>query len=243
MRQIISSTKYKQHLLLAAIFFIAASISIHSLGLYFPYRLLRALAAFCAIIYLWSVHGKKLPLWISSFLIFLGLSSTAALWYENSIMATVTIVLDLISILVLIAYVLPKVRFKQIIKQLSLVFIVVVVINGYLLFQFIGLFKEMTLSTTHYVIIFLLAIGVVFLGFLTLAYNHFFHSGSTFVFTGFVFLFIFAEVFRAFGYYDLAYSVAFVYLARILLILAICTLVHFTFLVQKGIEEPKSFGN
>ncbi|HLW33986.1 MAG TPA: hypothetical protein VKX40_17130 [Aequorivita sp.] len=243
MKKILSSSKYKRNLLLAAIFFIVASISIHSFGLYIPYRLLRALAAFTALIYLLSVHGKKLPLWISNFLIFLGLSSTASLWYENSIMATVTIVLDLASIIVLIASVLPKVKFKQIIKQLSLIFLVVVVINGYLLLQFIGLFKEMTLSNTHYIFIFLLAISIVFLAFLTLAYNHFFHSGSSFVFTGFVFLFIFAEVFRAFGYYELAYSLAFVYLARILLILAICTLVHFTFLKQKEIEEPKSIRN
>lgn len=201
---------------------------------------MRALIAFSALIYLGSVHGNMLPYWISLFLMFLGLSSAAALWYENPLMATVTIVLDFASIIVLIVYVFSKIKFKQIIKRLSFVFLAIVILNGYLLLQFIDLFKEMTLSYTHYVFVFLTAISIIFLGFLTLAYNHFFNSGSTFVFTGFVFLFIFAEVFRAFGYYDLAYSVAFVYLARILLVLAVCTLVHFTFLEKKEIVESKS---
>ena len=241
MKQLLKSCNYKTLLISAAIIFIVASISIHSFDLYIPYRLIRALIAFSALIFLISVHGRKLPLWITLFLIFLGLSSAAAVGYENSVMATITVVLDFISILVLIAYVVRKIKFKIIFKRLSFILLAAVLINGYLLLQFIGLFKEMTLNHTHYVFIFLLAISIVFLGFLTLAYNHFFHSKSTFIFTGFVLLFIFAEVFRAFGYYELAYSSVFVYLARILLTLAVFTLVHFTFLEKEEIEESKSF--
>ena len=59
-------------------------------------------------------------------------------------------------------------------------------------------------------------------------------------FTFFIFIIIFAEIFRGIGYYNLAEGILFVYLARIFLVLGICVLVHFSFLDIKGDKNLKA---
>jgi ABC-type transport system involved in multi-copper enzyme maturation permease subunit len=59
-------------------------------------------------------------------------------------------------------------------------------------------------------------------------------------FTALAFLIIFAEIFRGIGYYGLAYSVAFVYLARIFLVLSLCVLGHISFIEKNGVKSVKT---
>ena len=80
----------------------------------------------------------------------------------------------------------------------------------------------------------------ILLAFMALFYNHYFNSKLSMGFTLLVFLIIFAEIFRGIGYYDLAYSTLFVYLARIFLVLSVYTLVHFSFLDLKNVKVSKT---
>jgi len=67
-----------------------------------------------------------------------------------------------------------------------------------------------------------------------------FNSKLSMSFTLLIFLIIFAEIFRGIAYYDLGHSTAFVYLARILLVLSLYTLVHFSFLDLAQVKSLKT---
>lgn len=225
---------FKSHKIGLAIFavgFIFFSFAVHGSENYLLFRFLRGFICLAALVYLLIALGRKNQKWIVGFLFFYGASSIATVWYENSIMAAGSMILNLVAFCMLLSYVVPKFELKNLTKTFALLFVLTMAINGYLLFQLIGLMKAMTLSQTQYIFMVLCTICVVLLGFLALFHNHYDNTPQSMAFTLLVFLIIFAEVFRGIGYYNLAYSVHFVYLARIFLVLAICVCVHFSFLV------------
>ncbi|MDC8000694.1 hypothetical protein POV26_06575 [Aequorivita todarodis] len=225
---------YKVGLGILAIFFIAASILIHAFHNYFLFRLLRGIICYTALAYLLIAHGRHIQKWMVGFLFFYGASSITTVWYENSTMASVSMILNFTAFLMLLGYVVPKFKLENLTKTFTLLFILMVLVNGYLFFQLIELMKAMTLNYTQYIFMMLSAFCGILLGFLALFHNHFYNTPQSMSFTLLVFLIIFAEIFRGIGYYDLAFSMFFVYLARIFLILAIYVSVHFSFLDLKS---------
>tara|TARA_R110002020_G_scaffold41067_31_gene121209 strand:+ start:7503 stop:8234 length:732 start_codon:yes stop_codon:yes gene_type:complete len=231
---------YKIGLGVLAIFFIIASIVIHSFHIYSLFRLLRGIICYTALVYVLIAHGKNIQKWLVGFLFFYGASSVTTVWYENSTMASVSMILNFLAFLMLLWYIVPKFTFKKISKAFTLLIVLMLLLNGYLFLQFVELMKEMTLNYTQYIFMVLSAFCGILLAFMALFYNHYFNSKLSMGFTLLVFLIIFAEIFRGIGYYDLAYSTLFVYLARIFLVLSVYTLVHFSFLDLKNVKVSKT---
>ena len=231
---------YKKGLGILAVFFIILSVTAHLFHNYFLFRLLRGIICYTTLVYLLIAHGKNIQKWLVGFLFFYGASSIATVWYENGTMASISMILNFISFLMLLWYIVPKFNLKNLTKKFTLLFILIIIVNGYLFFQLLELMKEMTLSNTQYIFMVLSAFCGILLAFLSLFYNHFYNTAQSMVFTLLIFLIIFAEIFRGIAYYGLAYGNTFVYLARILLVLGLCTIVHFSFLNLKNIKTTIS---
>lgn len=225
---------YKVGLGILAICFISASIIIHAFHNYFLFRLLRGIICYTTLAYLLIIHRKNIQKWLIGFLFFYGASSITTLWYENGIMASTSMILNFIAFLMLLWFIIPKFKIENLTKTFTLLFILMVIVNGYLFFQFIELIKDMTLNYTQYIFMILSAFCGILLGFLALFYNHFYNTQQSMAFVLLVFLIIFSEVFRGIGYYNLVNGFVFVYLARIFLVLALYFLVHFSFLDLKN---------
>jgi hypothetical protein len=183
---------------------------------------------------------------LSLFLLFYGVSSFATIWYENNVVATLAMGLNFIAYIFLIVAVLPKVHFKKMNTPLTIVFLLLVIINGYLLYEFIQMIKDFTLSKSHYLITLIGAMSLVLLGFLALLYNYIYSTKPTLIFTFFVMSIIFSEIFRATAYYEFAYGNIAVYTARALLLIGLSLMVHYEMAAKKenellsnGFRRPK----
>lgn len=232
--------KYKLGLGFFAIIYLIVSFIAYGLEDFFLYRLLRGTICFATLLFLLIVQRKKVRPWLLGFLFFYGASSLATGWYEESTMAAVSMMLNFVSFCFLLAYIVPKFKFKNLNQTFALLFFLTMAINGYLFFQLIGLMKAMTLSQTQYIFMVLGMACGIFLGFLALFNNHYFNTPQSMSFTFLVFLIIFAEIFRGIGYYDLAYSVVFIYLARIFLTLAMFVAVNLSFVLVSKEETELS---
>lgn len=111
-----------------------------------------------------------------------------------------------------------------------------VVFIGFLSYQFIIMFKEMTQSNIHFIFVVLNTFGVVFATYLSILFNHKYSSKNTIIFSGFVILLLFTEVFRGIAYYDMAYGDYSAHIARLILIISISLLMHYTFMNKKDQE-------
>jgi hypothetical protein len=230
---------YKLALGTLAVFFIFLSITIHLFHNFFLFRLLRGIICYTTLFYLLFAHRKNIQKWIVGFLLFYGTSSVTSVWFENSTMAGISMILNFIAFIMLLWYIIPKFTLKNVTKTFTLLFIFLISVNGYLFIQFIELLKDMALSQTQYIFMILCAFCGILLGFLALFCNHFQPTPQSMAFTLLVFLIIFAEIFRAIGYYNLADGASFIYLGRIFLVLSLCVLVHFSFLDLKNTKTLK----
>ncbi|CAM3445899.1 hypothetical protein [Aequorivita lipolytica] len=228
---------YKLVLGILAIFFILLSITALMFQNYFLFRLLRGIICYTTLLYLIISHGKNIQKWLVGFLFFYGASSITTVWYENGTMASISMILNFIAFLILLLYIVPKVNLKNLSKTFTFLFIVIVMVNGYLFFQLIELMKEMILSNTQYIFMILDALCGILLIFLALLYNHSVNTAQSMNFTILIFLLIFGEIFRGIAYYNLVYSTTFDYLARIFLVLSLYTFVHFSFLDLKNAKN------
>ncbi len=230
---------YKVELGILAVFFIILSITFHLFNNFFMFRLLRGIICYTTLIYLLIVHRENIQKWLVGFLFFYGASSITTVWYEDGTMASVSMILNFMAFLMLLLYVVPKFSLRKITKVFTLLFILMVIVNGYLFLQLVELMKIMTLNYTQYIFMILSASCGILLGFLALFYNHYDNSRQSMAFTLLIFFIIFAEIFRGIGYYNLADGFAFVYLARIFFVFSLCVLVHFSFLDLKNTKSLK----
>ena len=111
-----------------------------------------------------------------------------------------------------------------------------ILLNGFLGYQFIIMFKEMTLSNIHFIFIVLNTFGIVLVSFLGLLYNHEYSTKSSLIFAGFILLLLFSEVFRGVAYYEIAYGDFSAHIARALLIISLILFMYYTFLVKRDDE-------
>ncbi len=111
-----------------------------------------------------------------------------------------------------------------------------ILFSGFLGYQFINMFKEMTLSNIHLIFIVLNTLGIVTISFLGLLYNHKYSTRNSLIFVGFIFLLLFSEVFRGIAYYDIAYGDYSAYIARALHIISVILLMHYSFLRKNDNE-------
>ena len=114
---------------------------------------------------------------------------------------------------------------------------ILVLVNAYLLYSFVAMLKEFALSDLHYLFMLLGAMSLVLSGFFSLLFNHQVSSSMSLVFTMFVCILIFSEVFRAMGYYGIDVANVSVYLARGTMILGFALLSYYELLDKKPAEE------
>ncbi len=229
---------YKAIVTFFGLAFLVGSIYIHTTGDFFWYRTSRGIIIFFFLGLLVYYQSKKINRALVYFLLLYGLSSVLTIWYENVISATWAMALSFLSYIVLLACLIPKVSFKKMTPLFLAIFLVTVVINGYLLYRLILMIKNVALSEIHYLFILLGAMALAVLGFISLLYNHKYSSRATLIFTFFVFSLIFSEVFRSIGYYDfIVYANISVYIARGLLIVALSMLLNYTIARKKSSEQ------
>ncbi|WP_147278547.1 hypothetical protein [Marinirhabdus gelatinilytica] len=220
-----------------SVLLLLASVTVHYLGNYPVYRLLRGVISFTFLAILFSYHKKNTNPLLATFLILYGTSSVITIWYENATLGFISLILNFIAYLFLIRAVWLKATFKNLGIALTLVFIVLIIINAYLLYEFITMMRDFANGGLNYASMLLGAMALVVVSFLALLYNHTYNSKPSLVFTIAVFMFVFAEIFRAIGYYGFGFDNIPVYIARILLILGSGMIVHFALMPKKNNES------
>lgn len=200
------------------------------------YRLFRAGICLTFLFFLLKFSRMPISKTLIFFISFYGASSLMSIWYEYEVAAVLTLVLNTLAYISLIIALLPKTSFKMNLA-FKIIFILLVLVNGYLLYLLIEMIRDFGQGNTTYALMLISTFTGVILGFLALLYNHTFGSKASIVFCVFVFGIIFAEVFRAIGYYDFGYGDAAVYLARILLIVSLGYLVYFSMLPKELDEQ------
>ncbi|GAB5400526.1 MAG: hypothetical protein Aureis2KO_21110 [Aureisphaera sp.] len=236
MRVGITHKNYKAIITVLGIIFLIVSIYIHTTGDFYTYRMSRGIIIFAFLALLIYYKTKGVSRVMVAFLMVYGLSSILTIWYENNTSATWAMLLSFVSYIILIVSLIPKVNLKKMNAALLILFIILIGINGFLLFELVAIIKAFTLSGLHYIFILLGAMSLTLLGFLALLFNHNYSNKATLMFTFFVFLLIFSEVFRSLGYYDIAYGDIAVYIARALLIAALSMLLNY------AISDKKTSG-
>ncbi len=77
----------------------------------------------------------------------------------------------------------------------------------------------------------------VILSFFTLLYNHKYSSNTSAIFTLFIFLIFFSEIFRAIAYYNITYGEIGVFAARTLLIAGLITVAYYCIIIKQEDER------
>ena len=221
--------------LLSALLFLA-SIYFYNADNLPVYRALRGVICFSFLLVL-LFYKRNAVNWIAgAFLVLFGSSSIAGIWYETSIPANVSLILNLSAFLVLIGALSPKVSFKKLNAYFAGFCVLLVLVNAYLLYNFVEMIRDFALGELHYFLVMIGSMCLVITGFLSLLYNHKFSSKVSLIFTLFVFVLIFAEVFRAIAYYNFAYENFSEYMSRALLLLGCSLLVHYELTEKKPAE-------
>lgn len=211
---------YLKVLTVLSLVLLALSIYFHSTENFVIHRLLRGICSF-AFLGVVILYQKSHVDWRAAlFLIFHGGSSFASIWFESTKLSLLVLILNIVAFLVVIGALIPKINFRKISTPFAIFFIVLVLVNAYLLFSFAEMTRVYAKDGMHYILVLIHTLFVVIMGFLALLYTHVYSSRTSLLFTFFVFAIIFAEVFRAIGYYEFAYGDFAVHFARALVILA-----------------------
>ena len=228
--------KHIQVVVLLSAFLFLLSIYFYSVDNFIMYRGLRGVICF-SFLFVLIIYKRTTVNWIAGTFLFLyGASSVAGIWYENSSLANVSMILNLSAFLLLIGALSPKISFKKLNIYFTAFSILLVLVNAYLLYIFVEMIRDFALGELHYFLVMIGSMCLLFTGMLSLLYNHKFSSKVSLIFTLFVFVLVFAEVFRAIAYYNLAYENFSEYLSRALLLLGCSLLVHYELTEKKPAE-------
>lgn len=230
---------YRNYWLLGLLFFIA-SIVVHYFEVYSWYRGLRGVVTFFFLFIILKESINKQSIWTVLFLIFYGFSSILTIGYENKWLATAAMLFNCIAYLFLLFPLYKKVNFQKMNLWLTIVFLLLMGINGYLLYTFVTSLESLAHDIFHYGAIVLGAMELIVLAFLALLYNYVISNKNSLIFIGFVFTLIFGEVFRGLAYYDFGLENTAVYLARALVIIA---MIFFTIYSLTDKKKEELFSN
>lgn len=213
------------------------------LGVYFytadnllMYRALRGVICFSFLFVLFFYMRDAVNWIVGTFLFLYGASSIAGIWYETTLLANISMILNLSAFLLLIGALSPKVSFKKLNIYFAAFSTLLVLVNAYLLYAFVEMIRDFALGELHYFLVMIGSMCLVITGFLSLLYNHKFSSKVSLIFTLFVFVLVFAEVFRAIAYYNFAYENFSEYMSRALLLLGCSLLVYYELTEKKPAE-------
>lgn len=204
------------------------------------FRLLRSVSGFVFLILIIVFQKNIVSKYLLLFLTLYTLSSFLTVWYENIILATVSMGMNTFSFLMISFYLVIKIKNIKIdffvIASFSLIFIFL----SYLGYHFIDSFKEFVLSGLHLVFIISGVVLIVINTFLSIIYNDKYSTKNSLMFLGFQITLLFAEVFRAIAYYNIGYDYIAVYIARALLIASMALFAFYSLSnddTESGINE------
>jgi hypothetical protein len=237
--KVLQPRSYKRVLLITSVVLLVVSIWIHLLENFLIYRLIRGLISLSFLGIVLAFRKKETNPILAGFLFVYSVSSICTAWFENATISAISLFLNFFAYLFLVKAVWPKASFKNLGIPLTLAFILLVVINAYLFYEFISKLRDLANGNLNYIAMLLGAMALVLIGFLSLLYNHSLNSKASLAFTIAIVLFVFAEIFRAIGYYDFGFGIISVYIARLMLITASGLLAHFM-LMPKTEEEKLS---
>ncbi|MBX2827274.1 MAG: hypothetical protein KTR22_03895 [Flavobacteriaceae bacterium] len=163
-------------------------------------------------------------------------SSLLTLWYEQDIMAALSMIVNGISFVFLIILVMRKLEFKMPDKWFLGSWILAILVIGWLMYSFLGILYDYVSSVRLFIAI-CFSSGVMFLlGVIAFLYNNEQNSRSSIIYVFSHLLLVFAEMFRGVGYYDFVDSVSGQYIARLLLIASFTLLIRFSQLELRGTQ-------
>lgn len=219
------------------IFFFYTNISFfRGSSSFLAYRMLRGIICIAYLILMLVFQKKEPNFLLAYFLLFYGVSSLMTIWYENNFLATLSMGINAFSFFFLIIAIFPKIRKMKIDSFVILSSVIMLLFNGFLVYQFLNMFKEMTQSSIHFIFIVLSTFGIVFVSFLAILYNHKYSTNNSVLFSSFIFILLFAEVFRGIAYYDIAYGDFSAHFARFLLIVSLSFLTNYCFKTKNDDE-------
>jgi len=221
--------------LLSAILFLL-SVYFYSVDNFILYRGLRGVICFSFLFVLFFYKRSTVNWIVGTFLILYGSSSIAGIWYETSALANASLILNLCAFLVLIGALSPKISFKKLSIYFTAFSVILVLVNAYLLYIFVEMIRDFALGELHYFLVMIGSMCLVITGLLSFLYNHKFSTKVSLIFTLFVFVLVFAEVFRVIAYYNFAYENFSEYMSRALLLLGCSLLVIYELTEKKPAE-------
>ncbi len=175
----------------------------------FLFRLARGFITLIFILYLVSFHKNKTSTLLSLLSLFLILYMCAnffAVWFEISLFPNLMVAFMIIAALALILYILPKLKDARKTTNFKIVIAIIVLVNLVLL---LGLVNAILENFDDDVFHFEMLIGTSLVGViscLSLLFNYHRSSSASLSFSAFWFTLVFSEVFRAIGYYNIAYE-------------------------------------
>jgi len=217
---------YLKLLTTLSVVFLALSIYFHSTDNFTAHRALRGLCTFAFLVVLLAYQKGRVDRKAALFLILYGGSSFASIWFENTSLSLAVILLNISAFSIVIWGLFPRINFKKISTPFAIFFLILVLVNTYLVFTLAEMTKVFAKDGLHYILVLGHTLFAVIMGFSALLYNHVYSSRTSLIFTFFVFAIIFAEVFRAIAYYEFAYGDYAVYVARLLFIVACYLLIY-----------------
>lgn len=219
-----------------SVLFLIASIYFYRQDSFVIFRGLRGVICFAFLALMYFFQQKSVNWVVAVFLLLYGSSSIATIWYDNPNIANISMGLNFAAFMVLIGALSPKINFKKMNGFFASIFVVLILINGYLFYMFIEMIRDFALNDFHFFLIFLGAMSLILSTLFCLLYNHEISSKTSLLFTLFVFILVFAEVFRVIALYEFAYGNYSVYIARALVLLGISLLVHYELTEKKPSE-------
>lgn len=205
-------------------------------GDFLIYRLLRSLSSFVFLMLIVIFQKNVVSRFLLLFLSFYTLSSFLTVWYENNILATLSMGFNALSFLILSIYLYSKIKNVKIDSFIISSFVLIIVFLSNLGYQFTDSFKEFTLSKLHYVFIVSSAVFIVVNTFLGIVYNHKYSTKNSLIFMGFQITLLFAEVFRGIAYYIISDEYIVILVSRGLLLTSLA-LFSFYVLYNNDSEE------
>jgi len=228
--------KHVKVLGILSMLFLITSIYFYKQDSFVIFRGLRGIICFAFLALLYFYQRKSVNWVVAVFLLLYGGSSIATIWSDNINITNISMGLNFAAFMVLIGALSPKINFKKMNGFFASIFVVLILVNGFLLYMFVEMIRDFALNDFHYFLVFLGAMSLILSSLCCLLYNHEISSKTSLLFTLFVFVLVFAEIFRVIAFYEFAYGNFSVYIARTLVLLGISLLVHYELTEKKPSE-------
>jgi hypothetical protein len=188
----------------------------------FPlYRFVSAVIPLAYMCMMLVFIGRKSAKWLLVFFTLYALSRLTTIFYEIDYMASVFLILNSFAFLCLVWYAFRQIDLTTMNVLFKVIFAIVVLVNGYFVYQLLVFVRGGLLSEAHYINMLFNGACSIVMALAALLYNHQSGTRASMYFLIAVLLIIFSQIFLTLGYYNLGYDNNIsIHIARTLLILS-----------------------